>query len=131
MGILEEHYDLGDIFGSLVLYSSTTALTGISGSMLYGMDLTKVAFAAGPFEFSMSTLGIWLAVSVAFATNGNLQLSQLMARPEWERYAVIGTLAAPVLVKSFADHLASATVFDGLRRGAVGFLPSRTESRRS
>lgn len=96
--ILSNRYDLGDVAGSILMYTSIVAWTGIGSPSIYGVNLTESAFAAGGIDVPMYTLGMGVAVLIAFLTNGNLTLSGLQRRPTWEQAAVVGTVAFPVIV---------------------------------
>ncbi len=100
--ILSNRYDLGDVAGSILMYTSIVAWTGIGSPSIYGINLTESAFAAGGLDIPMYTLGMGTAVLIAFLTNGNLTIDGLMKRPAWELAAVIGTVAFPVIVDNWA-----------------------------
>jgi hypothetical protein len=100
--ILSNRYDLGDVAGSILMYTSIVAWTGIGSPSIYGVNLTESAFAAGGLTVPMYTVGMGTAVLIAFLTNGQLTANGLMKRPTWELAAVIGTVAFPVIVDNLS-----------------------------
>lgn len=96
--ILSNRYDLGDVLGSILMYTSIAAWTGIGGATLYGYNLTEPAVSTGFLAIPMYTLGMFVAVFVAFITNGQLTVTGLQRRPIWEKFAVAATILFPVLV---------------------------------
>lgn len=98
MSILDNRYDLGDVVGSILMYTSIVAWTGIGSPNIYGYSLVDPAFTVSEWAVPMYTLGMGTAVAVAFLTNGNLTWSGLKRRPGWEKIAVAGTIAFPAVV---------------------------------
>jgi hypothetical protein len=103
MSILDNRYDLGDVAGSIIMYTSIAAWAGIGGATLYGHDLTSSAFTVEGWSVPMYVLGFVTATGIAFLTNSGLTARGLRRRPTWEKTAVVGTVGFPVLVDNVSS----------------------------
>lgn len=90
------HYDLGDAVGAVPTSFGIGSLTGIATGALYDVGFSDVAFSVGSNDVTIAVVSIILGTILAYVTNDGISVSSLMNRPNWEKAAVLATVAIPV-----------------------------------
>jgi len=96
--VFNNHFDAGDVLGSLFLSGGVTSLVGIGTFALFGTSFSDKLFQLDATVIPISVASIWTAALIAFITNSRMEFSELMNRPTWELGSVGWLLAGPVLV---------------------------------